>query len=228
MRIMLSGLAAAFALFFADAPTAAAEAIMCPLSTATRTITNDLPAGWWTTPIVENLSSTQISTIAGKPALVCVYGHAGTIQRYAPEGQVCTARRGGFNCVGQLSPSPSAAPQTHSTGQRDVPQTYVIDLDNGQVGGSDGGDIWFHAVTNTELYIEPRSGAQMAVGDRSNRGFDGCSSASFSTARVPLSDIPVGSYVCVRTNEGRISQFRMNAISSGSPKTLTIGYTTWR
>jgi hypothetical protein len=38
----------------------------------------------------------------------------------------------------------------------------------------------------------------------------------------------VGSYVCVRTNEGRISQFRINAISSGSPRTLSLGYTTWQ
>jgi hypothetical protein len=123
-------------------------------------------------------------------------------------------------------PPLTPAPQTHSTGPLSVPQTYLFDLDNGQVGAA--GDIWFHAVTNTELYIEPRGGARMAVGDRSNRGFAGCSAASFSATRVPLADIPVGSYVCVRTNEGRISQFRMNAISSGSPKTLTLGYTTWR
>lgn len=230
MRIVFSGLAAAFALLFFAAPTAAAESIECPLSQARRTITNDLPSGWWTTPIVNNLSETRIQEIGGETALVCVYGPSGSVQRNAPEGQVCTARTGGFDCTPRLRPVPlplpRPTPQTHSTGQRSVPQTYVIDLDSGEVGGA--GDIWFHAVTNTELYIEPRGGAQMAVGDRSNRGYAGCSSAAYSTARVPLSDIPVGSYVCVRTNEGRVSQFRMNAISTGSPKTLRIGYTTWR
>jgi len=46
---------------------------------------------------------------------------------------------------------------------------------------------------------------------------------------VRLADVPVGSYVCVRTNEGRISQFRMNAITpAAAASTLTIGYTTWR
>jgi hypothetical protein len=49
-----------------------------------------------------------------------------------------------------------------------------------------------------------------------------------SANRVSLRDIPVGSYVCVKTNEGRISQFRVNGISSGSPKTLSLGYTTWQ
>jgi hypothetical protein len=230
MRTFLSGLAAAFAFFLIAAPTAGAEAIECPLPQARRTITNDLPPGWWTTPIVNSLSETRVQEIGGRPALMCVYGASGSIQRNAPEGQVCTARTGGFDCTPRLRPVPlplpRPTPQTHSTGPLEVPQTYVFDLDAGTVGGS--GDIWFHAVTNTELYLEPRGGAQMAVGDRSNRGFAGCSSASYSTARVPLGDIPVGSYVCVRTDEGRISQFRMNAISPGSPKTLSLGYTTWR
>jgi hypothetical protein len=44
---------------------------------------------------------------------------------------------------------------------------------------------------------------------------------------VPLAAVPVGSYVCMRTNQGRISQFRMNGISGGYPKVLQMGYTTW-
>ena len=40
--------------------------------------------------------------------------------------------------------------------------------------------------------------------------------------------VAVGTYVCVKTNQGRISEFRMNHISGGSPKKLKIGYTTWQ
>lgn len=233
MRTLLGGLAAVFATFFLTAAPAAAEAIECPLSQARRTITNDLPSGWWTTPIVNNLSETRVQEIGGEPALVCVYGASGSVQRNAPANHTCTARTGGFDCTPRIRlpipipmPTPTPTPVTHSTGPLSVPQTYVFDLDAGTVGGD--GDIWFHAVTNTQLYLEPRGGAQMAVGDRTNRGFAGCSAETFSTARVALSAVPVGSYVCVRTNEGRISQFRVNAISAGSPKTLTLGYTTWR
>ena len=232
MKMILAAFAAAFT-FAAFTPTpAAAEAIECPLSQARRTITNELPSGWWTTPIVNNLSDTRVQEIGGEPALVCVYGPSGSVQRNAPANHTCTARSGGFDCRARIVvpvPLPRPAtptPVTHTTGPLSVPQTYVFDLDAGGVGGD--GDIWFHAVTNTELYLEPRGGAQMAVGDRSNRGFAGCSAASFSTSRVALSSVPVGSYVCVRTNEGRISQFRVNAISAGSPKTLELGYTTWR
>ncbi len=232
MRTLFGGLAAAFAFLFISAAPAAAESIECPLSQARRTITNDLPGGWWTTPIVNSLSSTRVQDIGGEPALMCIYGASGSVQRNAPANHTCTARAGGFDCTPRIRvipvplPTPSPTPVTHSTGPLSVPQTYVFDLDAGTVGGS--GDIWFEADTATQLYLTPRGGAQMAVGDRSNRGFAGCSAASFSSNRVPLASVPVGSYVCVRTDEGRISQFRMNAISGGSPRTLTLGYTTWR
>jgi len=233
MRAMFSGFAAALAYFFIAAGSASAQPVECPLSQARRTITNDLPSGWWTTPIVNNLTETRVQDIGGEPALMCVYGASGSIQREAPENSTCVARIGGFDCMPDIRLVPGVtpgvitpAPQTHSTGALSVPQTYLFDLDNGAVGAS--GDVWFHAVTNTQLYLEPSGGAQMAVGDRSNRGRDGCAAASYSTARVALSAVPVGSYVCVRTNEGRISQFRVNAISSGSPRTLSLGYTTWQ
>jgi len=45
--------------------------------------------------------------------------------------------------------------------------------------------------------------------------------------RQHLEDVPVGTYVCVRTNEGRYSQFRVNQFTPGYPHTLKIGYTTW-
>jgi hypothetical protein len=34
--------------------------------------------------------------------------------------------------------------------------------------------------------------------------------------------------VCVRTSDNRVSQFRLNAITPSSPRTLTIAFTTWQ
>jgi hypothetical protein len=82
-------------------------------------------------------------------------------------------RTGGFDRTPRIRvtpmsiPTPRPTPATHSSGIVAVPQTYLFDLDSGAVGSS--GDIWFHAVSATKRYIEPRGGAQMAVGDRSNR-----------------------------------------------------------
>jgi hypothetical protein len=115
-------------------------------------------------------------------------------------------------------------PQTFSTGPIDWKQTWEINLDNGTQASGSGNDLWYHAVTNTEKYIEPINGAKIAIGDFGQHGWDGCKAASFTSAKLAISDAPVGSYICVKTNEGRISEFRVNGFNG---TTMKIGYTTW-
>lgn len=215
-------IAAIAAMLAGTAGVAHADTIRCPLDQARRTITDPLPGGWWTTPMVNRLTETKVRNIGGKPALLCIYGASGSVQREAPAGQVCRAVSGGFNCQ-----AAGGGPRTAATGGLDIPQTYMFDLDRGGVTQA-GADFWFQAETASLLYLVPRNGARIGVGNRSNRGAAGCAAARFTTDRVSLRDIPVGSYVCVKTNEGRISQFRVNGISGGSPKTLSIGFTTWQ
>jgi hypothetical protein len=120
-------------------------------------------------------------------------------------------------------PEPVEVPVTFSTGPIDLQQTFTANLDNGNVGGG-GTDIWYQAVTAVQKYITPQNGAAIAVGDGSNRGYAGCFEESFSSDRVPLADIPPGTYVCAKTNQGRISQFRVNGFVG---TTMKLGYTTW-
>jgi len=122
---------------------------------------------------------------------------------------------------------PAPAPVTHSTGPLLLKQTYTANLDNGTIG-TPGADLWFEAVDSWHRYLKPQNGAKMAVGDRSNRGFSGCAAETFSTHRVNINHVPVGSYVCMKTNAGRISQFRVNAVYGGAFKKMRLGYTTWQ
>ena len=184
-----------------------------------------MPSGWWNTPIVNRLQDVRIVTIGGKKALQCRYGSAGMIQRHAPRGATCRVDGRTFICQTRTAGG-GRPPRTFSTGPLDIPQTWTADLDTGRVGRS-GADIWFQAETRSLLYITPKNGAKLGVGNRRNRGYDGCAAARYTSSRVSLRDIPVGSYICVKTNGGRISQFRVNAVQGGSPKTLKIGYTTW-
>ncbi len=211
-------------IFSAMPSLAVAETINCPLREIRREVTTPLPPGWWNTPQVWRLQETRVISLGGRTALQCDYGPSGNIQRYAPDGATCSARSGGFQCA---SAGGGGGAQTHSTGPIELRQTYTADLDTGRVGGN-GADIWFQAETANLLYITPRNGAQISVGNRSNRGYAGCAAARYTNARASLRDMPPGSYICVKTNQGRISQFRVNAISSGSPKVLSLGYTTWR
>lgn len=221
---LLIGTAAGVNLATSSGAQAAAQQIDCPHGQIRREVTTGLPDGWWNTPYVNNLQSTRVVNIGGRAVLQCRYGAAGDIQRYAPDGATCTANNRGFVC----QTAGVVAPQTFSTGPLEIPQTWTADLDRGVIGDNASADIWFQAETADLLYLVPRNGAQLGVGNRANRGLAGCSSARFNANRVSIRDIPVGSYVCARTNEGRISQFRVNALSGGSPKTLSLGYTTWQ
>jgi hypothetical protein len=116
-------------------------------------------------------------------------------------------------------------PAVESSGAISVGNSQTFDLDDGSVGSGSGDDVWLHAVSSTERYLEPRGRAQISVGDGSNRDFPGCAIAQYSATRVALSAIPVGSFVCVLTDEGRISQFRRTA--NLTQNRLTLRYTTW-
>lgn len=230
-KVSLGIAGAGAALLFVAAPAVASAAeINCPATQVRREITTPLPGGWWNTPIVNSLTDTALVNIGGTPALQCRYGPAGNIQRNAPPGLVCSARPGGFSChpMGPPPPPPGPpTPPTFSTGPVSLQQTYLVNFDNGVITSGSGADLWFQAVDPTHMFLTPRNGARIAVGDRSNRGWAGCRVEAFSPAPVPLSAVPVGSYVCMKTNAGRVSQFRVNGINPGYPKTLQLGYTTW-
>lgn len=239
--IVRTGLLAGLVMLAAAQPAFAETRINCPLQKAKRTITDTLPNGWWTTPIVDRLSQTRVMKIAGKPALMCIYGNAGSIQRNAPANQSCRAVTGGFVCSGG-APAPTvqvqpkvqptaplqAKPVTYSTGRLSVPQTHTFDIDRGGVGKGAADDMWFQAKTAKDLYLTPRNGAKMSVSGKRNRGLAGCRTARYSAGATPLARLPVGTYICVRTNEGRIAEFRINGISGSGAKTLSLGYTTWK
>jgi hypothetical protein len=115
----------------------------------------------------------------------------------------------------------------HSSATVSLQQTFSLDLDEGIAGGGPQADVWFQAVTAAQLYLKPMNGAQFAVGNRSDRGYDGCAAEAFSPSAVPLLSLTPGSFVCAATNQGRVTQFRVNSVSAGFPKTISLTYTTW-
>ena len=222
-RIATAALLAVFATGIGAEIAAAAE-INCPLRQIRREVVTPLPSGWWYTPIINSLTDTRIITFGdGSKALQCIYGPAGTIMRKPPRGQTCTARRGGFTCRG----GSGSTVRLVFSGRQRIKQTYAVDFDRNSRNSRDS-DLWFEAEDRDLYYLVPQNGAMISVGNRSNRGHAGCARARFTRNRVSLRDVPAGSYVCYRTNEGRIGQFRMNGITRGVPKYIDLSYTTWR
>jgi hypothetical protein len=176
-----------------------------------------LPIGVWLCVSTSdgNVARVRVAGIQGIPQLPLPINVVLNYTAWSPP----TGGGGG----GPLPPAP-----VYSTGLLEIPQTFVFDLDEGEVGGSGGSaDFWFQAATATQLYINPRNGAQIGVGNKTNRGYIGCADEVYSPNRVALNTLAPGNYICAVTSEGRVAQFRINAILGGTSKTLRIGYTTW-
>jgi hypothetical protein len=113
-------------------------------------------------------------------------------------------------------------------GTLSMPQTYLADFDDGVVGSSPGSDVWFSAETATDRFFEPRNGVTLAIVSRDAApGLAGCRGAQLGTARQPMSRLAVGTYLCLRTSEGRFAQIRIAGMPGPSPGTLTVEYVTW-
>ncbi len=194
--------------------------VACPVSQVTRQITTPLSNGWWQTTDINGLQSTAIQVIGGQKTLVCLYGYAGQIMHLPPAGLECTPVAGGFDCV---SPAPAVA----SAGTVNIPQTYIVDLDSGALIASGPGDIWFEAATPTLFFLTPVNGAKMNVGGPTARGYAGCAGAAYGGGKVNMASVPPGTHVCVRTNSGHVSEFRVNNVWGAPTRTLNISYTTW-
>jgi eukaryotic-like serine/threonine-protein kinase len=122
---------------------------------------------------------------------------------------------------------PPPPPKVYRRGRLSIGQTFTADLDEGQVGAGATSDIWFEAETATRRFLAPQNKAQIAAVGRQSVGRDGCAKAALGSAKIPIETLPAGSYVCVRTNQGRYSELRVMANVGPSPGKLDVEYTTW-
>lgn len=223
----------AFSTLFAfSAASASAAEITCPLTHARTEVVSPLPGPWWQTPQVGNLQNTRVTTIGGDVTLVCeyrAYGATVSVMRLPPDRTPnCTANADGFTCSRRAGPPRRDAAGTYRSGLLNVPQTWHADLDGGSI---DSGtfDLWFHAVTARERYLEPQNGARFGIhsgGAAISRQI--CRDTPKSSSRIHVRDLPSGTRVCYRTDAGRIGFFRIDGAIGRSPGTMDLDFTTWR
>lgn len=216
---------------------ASALDINCPLTLANRTLADALPSEWRVVPYAERLASTGITSSGALQTLVCDYGQAGAVQKPGPTGYLCRNHPAGFTCT--LSVVTDGTPHTavvdtspviHRAGTVRVTNVFpqpVIDLDEGSTfsGVPSPNDLTF-SYTPRNGWRFDASGEVWPHFGTSPQGKVGCQSGlkrRLYTLVVP----PVGAYTCLRTSDGRISEFKVTAMSSASPQFVTITYTTW-
>jgi hypothetical protein len=141
-----------------------------------------------------------------------------------------------LGCGSTDSPTPTPASPTSATvykqGTLTIPQTYIADLDAGEVVNDPYGlaDVWFEAISPTERYLTSM-GAMLAVYGTNAPGLAGCKAGALTNARIPMSALAPDLYLCARTDENRIVELRVvqlpGAYEPGFIPTLTLAFTTF-
>lgn len=121
----------------------------------------------------------------------------------------------------------SGTPPVLRSGTLVLEEGRRADLDAGEVR-EEGADIHFALTSTGRRYLKPES-VRVRIGkvEKKEPDFARCAKTATSSKPIEISLLTEGTYVCVRTNEGRYSQFRVNAPVGRSPGKLRIGYTTW-
>ncbi|MEO8529588.1 MAG: hypothetical protein ABI459_00035 [Deltaproteobacteria bacterium] len=197
---------------------AATETINCPLTQAKREVTTAIPSDWWNTPIVNNLSGTEVAVIGGQTALICRYGSSGSVQRYAPDGGDCVASGSGFSCE-TASPAPPVGGVVHASGEVNLPLLGAAEFDGG--GRS---DVLHFLSDGIAAALIPQNGARFGHASGTSLGYAGCSGETLRNRPTVLADILGGGFICYKTNNGRIGEFEFLGLSGG---TVSLAYTTW-
>jgi len=115
--------------------------------------------------------------------------------------------------------------EVHLTDKMTVDANFNFDLDEGDSTSSDADkDAWYHKVSDAEQYLDPENGATFKEWNDGVPSFDDCEAASLSADPINFNDIPEGSILCYRTNEGRYGRME---IEDKTTNTVRIDFRTW-
>ncbi len=225
--------------------SAAVEAleISCPLTTANRTLSDTLPAGWRVVPYSERVAATRVSNSGALQTLICDYGQAGIVQKAGPSDHTCTGRIGGFTCnltvvsAGNTPTATPGGPIIHRSGSVAVRARSEIDFDSGAIStGSGQSDlVFFYDSTHRWTLDTLSSTAYWRHNLPTRLGKAGCAAevgipgSRCLIDHYTITTPEVGRSACVITNQGRLVEFTVTSISAADAATPVIQftYTTW-
>jgi hypothetical protein len=100
-----------------------------------------------------------------------------------------------------------------------------IDLDTLTLNSGDD-DLVYQADENGYHWLSPQAGALIGVYGNSEPALANCQSAAMSSAPIAVESLPVGTYLCYTTNQGRIGRTLLKALNQND-FTLTLDLVTW-
>jgi hypothetical protein len=134
--------------------------------------------------------------------------------------------------AGQRGPTPSTAPPSvFYTGQRTLANGYYANLDNPSwaVSSSDTAGATFDLGAYSSGRLEGDFGDWGILNTSEASGYAACANfTAFNDSLMPVSDLPPGTQLCVRTSLGRIGLLKVLSTSdlNDDPK-ITFQVTVW-
>lgn len=125
--------------------------------------------------------------------------------------------------VGFLPPPPPPPPIVHVEGEVALSLNGRANLDTGSDGPA-GADIWWRRVDNATRILVPVNGAQLSMGDGSDRSLHDCRKEVFVETPVALDALKAGMVLCLKTNLGRTGRIALTEVAASG---LDIAYVTW-
>jgi hypothetical protein len=101
----------------------------------------------------------------------------------------------------------------------------TIDLDTLTLNSGDE-DLAYVADESGYHWLSPQGGALLGVYGNTEPSLTSCQAAVMSPAPIAVESLPVGTYLCYDTNQGRYGRAQLIAINPEN-FTLTLGLLTW-
>jgi hypothetical protein len=125
-----------------------------------------------------------------------------------------------------LSPSPTSTPPIQASGQLSPIPGDAIDLDTLTLN-SGNEDLLYQKDANNYHWLTPEDEAMIGVFGSQEPSLPECQFASMSHAPIAVESLPVGTYLCYTTNEGRLGRSLLEAVDPNN-FTLTLDLLTWQ
>lgn len=123
------------------------------------------------------------------------------------------------------SPSPTSTPPIQAGGELSPTVGDAIDLDT--ITLNSGNEDWLYQEdANNYHWLTPENEAKIGVFGSQAPGLVECQSANMSSAPMAVESLPVGTYLCYTTSEGRLGRALLEAVDPGN-FTLTLDLLTW-
>ena len=111
-----------------------------------------------------------------------------------------------------LAYTPTATPVIQVSGTINLNPNDSIDLDTIQINGGSGNDLTYEINGVGQHLLVPKNNAIIGVYGNTQPGLANCQSAPMTSTTIILENTPAVSYLCYRTDQGRVGFSRFTGI----------------